>query len=77
MRNIGPVSRRWLAEVEIHTVEDLRACGAAAVYRMVRDLNSGVSRNLLWALEGAVQDVHWRVISPERKAELLREVGEA
>ena len=24
MRNVGPVSRGWLAEVEVHTLEDLR-----------------------------------------------------
>lgn len=71
MRNIGPVSRRWLAEIEIYSLADLEQVGPIAVYKMIRSTRGGkVSINLLWALVGAIEDIDCRKLSPERKAEL-------
>jgi hypothetical protein len=32
MRNIGPKSRAWLGEIDIRSLEDLRAVGAVEAY---------------------------------------------
>ena len=73
MRNIGPVSRRWLAEIEIYTLADLEQVGPIATYKMIKSMRGGkVSVNLLWALEGALEDIDCRDLSPERKAELRK-----
>ncbi|WP_415894933.1 TfoX/Sxy family DNA transformation protein [Neptuniibacter sp. PT34_22] len=70
MRNIGPVSRRWLAEIEIYSLADLEQVGPIATYKMIRSMRGGkVSINLLWALVGALEDIDCRDLSPERKAE--------
>ncbi|WP_415893715.1 TfoX/Sxy family DNA transformation protein [Neptuniibacter sp. PT8_73] len=77
MRNIGTVSRRWLAEIEIYSLADLEQVGPIATYKMIRSMRGGkVSINLLWALVGALEDIDCRDLSPERKAkfrELLKD----
>jgi hypothetical protein len=76
LRNVGPVSRRWLAEVGVVHRRDLERAGIVATFRMVRDLHPReVSWNLLWALEGALCDCDWRAVSEERKRELRAQVG--
>lgn len=73
MRNIGSVSRRWLAEIEIYTLADLEQVGPIATYKMISAMRGGkVSINLLWALVGALEDFDCRDLSPERKDELRK-----
>lgn len=75
MRNIGPVSRRWLAEIEIYTRDDLQQVGAVAAYRHIKEsYPQRANRNLLWALLGAELDQDWRVIPTEVKAAALRDL---
>lgn len=77
MRNIGPSSAQWLVEVGISSPDDLRRVGAAEAYRMVKAWRPwDVTLILLWALEGAIRDVDWMDVTPERRLELRREVGE-
>jgi DNA transformation protein len=74
MKNIGETSRKWLEDAGINSVEDLRAMGSVEAYEAVKETRDDVSLNLLWALEGAIQDVHWLEITDKtkdkRKAEL-------
>ena len=37
MKNIGPVSRKWLADIGIYTLEELRHVGAIAAYRFIKE----------------------------------------
>lgn len=77
LRNIGPTSARWLAEVGIDTPEELRRVGAAEAYRMIKAWRPwDVTLILLWALEGAINDIDWMDVTPERRLELRREVDE-
>ncbi|WP_198659120.1 TfoX/Sxy family protein [Nocardiopsis sp. FIRDI 009] len=78
LRNLGPASARMLATVGVRTAADLEALGAAEVYRRLRETGApGLSRNLLWAMEGALLDVDWRNLPPEIRTRLLAEAGEA
>jgi len=75
LRNIGPKSARMLAAAGIDSIEALRTLGAAEVYRRVRLTNpDGVSRNMLWALQGALMDMDWRDLPDEIKAALQAEI---
>ncbi len=78
LRNIGETSARWLAEVGIDSAEELRRIGAAEAYRMIKAWRPwDVTLILLWALEGAICDIDWMDVTPERRHELRREVDEA
>jgi DNA transformation protein len=74
LRNLGPVSERWLAEIGIADLDDLRRVGVVEAYLRVRDLWDGASLNLLYALEGAVEDISWQEVSAERKRQLRDEI---
>jgi hypothetical protein len=75
IRNLGPVSSRWLASIEVHDVEELRELGVVNAYRLLALRGHPVSLNLLWAMEAALRDVHWMEITPEDKDHLRAELA--
>lgn len=75
LRNIGKVSGEWLANAGIHSVEDLQEFGVIKAYCVIKSFETKVSLNLLWALEGAVQNLDFREITTQRKTELLNELN--
>ena len=72
LKNLGPVSEEWLRAVGIRSKEDLEKTGSVEAYLMVKRHGFNPSLNLLYALEGALSDVHWTELSDERKAKLKR-----
>lgn len=70
LKNIGPVSMEWLRAIGIVSREDLERIGAVEAYRLVKAHGFNASFNLLYALEAALQDVHWKALSPQAKAKL-------
>jgi TfoX/Sxy family transcriptional regulator of competence genes len=67
--NLGPASRRWLDAVGVRTRADLERLGAARAYARVVEAGFRPTLNLLWALEGALMDLHWsRVPAAVREA---------
>jgi DNA transformation protein len=76
LKNLGKTSAQWLHAVGIHTANDLRRYGAVAAYRAVRARGFRASKVLLYAIEGALHDMHWSELSAERKAELNTRLNE-
>ncbi|NLB59388.1 MAG: TfoX/Sxy family protein [Gammaproteobacteria bacterium] len=76
MRNIGPKSAAWLRQVGLHTRADLEAAGPVDAYMRVRRAGFRPSLNLLYALEGALNDCHWQEVPDERRKALV-EAAEA
>jgi DNA transformation protein and related proteins len=76
LRNLGPVSVRWLESAGITSVEELRRVGAAAAYGRV-SLREGraVSLNFLYSLYAALEDIGWDEVPERAKARLRREAG--
>ena len=70
MKNLGKTSAQWLHAVGIHTPSDLRRLGAVEAYRSVRARGFRASRVLLYAIEGALLDIHWNQLPEAHKAEL-------
>jgi DNA transformation protein len=76
--NLGPKSGAWLAEIGIHTPADLRREGAATAYARVKARHpKEASRNLLWALHGALSGERWDRLAPATKARLEAEAATA
>ncbi len=68
---IGKVSSSWLREVGIHTRGDLHRQGVVRVYQKVKHhRGERVSLNLLWALHGGLNDMHWTLIPPRERDRL-------
>jgi DNA transformation protein and related proteins len=76
MKNLGPASTQWLAEIGIQSLDDLRTAGAIPTYRQLKEMYpERVSLNLLWALEAAVRGIDWRELTPTDKAALKQQLG--
>ena len=75
LRNLGPKSEEWLAEVGIPDAETLAEVGAVEAYRRLQDAAiPGLSLNGLWAMDAALADLDWRELTPERKQQLLAQL---
>jgi DNA transformation protein and related proteins len=68
LANLGPASRRMLADVGVRTRADLEARGSVAVYLAVKARGHAASLNLLYALEGALLGLRW-----DRLPEVVKE----
>ena len=71
LRGLGPVSRRWLADMGLHTANDLQSVDVFGLYRQLKQHHSGVSRNLLYALIGAQENRDWREVARTDKTSIL------
>lgn len=68
--NIGAHAEQQLTEVGIDTAEALIEAGAEQAWLQVKTIDPGVCLHMLYGLEGAVQGIPKKNLSPERKAEL-------
>lgn len=73
--NIGPKSAAWLRQVGVRTLDDLKNLGAIGTFMKVKRAGFRPSLNLLYALAGAEQGVHWASLSPDYKNALVTEVS--
>lgn len=71
LRNIGPKSSAWLRQVGLRTREDLASAGTVDAFMRVKRAGFKPSLNLLYALEGALQDCHWQEVPEARRVELV------
>lgn len=71
LRNIGPQSQAMLRKAGITKLEQLQALGAVRAYALVKRHNAQASLNLLWALEGALSNLHWTEVAREHRTSLL------
>jgi len=72
LRNIGPKSAAWLRQVGLRSLEDVAAIGAVDAYMKVRRAGFKPSLNLLYSLEGALQDCHWQEVTEPRRTQLVQ-----
>lgn len=74
LTNIGNTSAHWLNAVGINSYEQLCDIGAAEAYIRIEKKGIRVSKVLLYALQGALLNVHWNNLEPSLKQQLLKEV---
>jgi DNA transformation protein and related proteins len=73
LKNLGMASVNILRAIGINTYADLKRTGAVEAYRRIRARDINVSKVMLYALQGALLDVHWNEIPPDLKAKLVTE----
>lgn len=71
IRNVGPKSAAWLRQVGIRTLDDLRRTGPVETYLKIKRAGFRPSLNLLYAMQGALEDKHWAELSEEAKHSLI------
>ncbi|WP_041522785.1 TfoX/Sxy family protein [Gilvimarinus agarilyticus] len=73
LKNLGMASVNILRAIGVNSYEDLKHLGAVNAYRRIKDREISVSKVMLYALHGALLDVHWNDLSPDLKASLVSE----
>lgn len=73
LKNLGMASVNILHAVGISTCAELRRVGAVEAYRKIKARDINVSKVMLYALQGALLDVHWNDLPPGLKEQLVAE----
>ena len=74
LKNLGPKSAEQIVAVGIDGPDEIRELGAAEVFHRVKSrFPDSTSLNLLWALQGALMEVHWHDVPDEIKRQILAE----
>ena len=77
LKGLGPKSEKLLHEIGIFTREDLESTGVAETFlKLQAHCKEKVSLNFLYAMQGALDDIHWTAVTREQKAYLLSRVEE-
>jgi DNA transformation protein len=76
LKNLGKTSAQWLHAVGIHTLSDLRRHGSVSAYQAVKARGFRASKVLLYAIEGALLNIHWNQLSPGIKETLNQQLDE-
>lgn len=73
LKNLGMASVNILRAVGINSYQDLQEIGAVGAYLRIKDRDINVSKVMLYALQGALMDVHWNDLPPDLKTQLVAE----
>ncbi|MFL0810981.1 MAG: TfoX/Sxy family protein [Agarilytica sp.] len=73
LKNLGMASVNILNAVGVNSYEDLSEVGAVEAFCRIKARGIHVSKVMLYALQGALMDVHWNDLTPELKAQLVAE----
>ena len=78
LKNLGPKTALWLADIGIHTEADLRARGIIPAYIELKARNPHVvNLMMLWAMQGALMDLNCLRLPDEIKQKLKQELQDA
>lgn len=77
LKNLGMASVNILHAIGVNSYDDLNKMGAVEAYLRIKNRGIHVSKVMLYALQGALMDVHWNDLSPDLKSQLLNEVEQA
>ena len=73
LKNLGAASVNILRAIGVNTYDDLKAMGSVNAYRRIKARGINVSKVMLYALEGALLDIHWKALPLDLKERLVEE----
>ncbi|WP_027328575.1 TfoX/Sxy family protein [Marinimicrobium agarilyticum] len=71
LKNLGMATVNILQAIGINNYNELREIGSVEAYRRIKARDINVSKVMLYALEGALMDVHWNDLPPDLKQQLV------
>ncbi|MBR9909536.1 MAG: TfoX/Sxy family protein [Gammaproteobacteria bacterium] len=77
LKNLGAASVNILHAIGVNCHDDLKKLGAVEAYSRIKARGIQVSKVMLYALEGALIDIHWNDLDPELKQQLLDQAEHA
>ncbi len=73
LKNLGTASVNILNAIGIHSYDDLKMLGPVEAYCRIKCRGINVSKVMLYAMQGALLDVHWNDLDPGLKQHLVSE----
>ncbi len=73
LKNLGMASVNILHAIGVNTYDDLKDLGSVEAYRRIKTRGINVSKVMLYALEGALLDLHWNELDIDLKGRLVKE----
>ena len=73
LKNLGSASVNILRAIGINTFQDLEQVGAVEAYCRIKNRGIHVSKVMLYALQGALMDLHWNELPGEMKTQLVNQ----
>ncbi len=77
LKNLGMASVNILNAIGVRSYEDLAEMGAVEAYNRIKARGIQVSKVMLYALQGALLNVHWNDLAPELKQQLVEDADQA
>lgn len=77
LKNLGAASVNILHAIGVNSYDDLKELGPVDAYNRIRARNINVSKVMLYALQGALMDVHWNDLDPDLKKKLVVDAEKA
>ncbi len=73
LKNLGIATVNILNAIGVHSRNELQAMGPVQAYVRIKQRGIHVSKVMLYALQGALDDRHWNELSQEAKDQLVME----
>jgi DNA transformation protein and related proteins len=73
LKNLGMASVNILHAIGINTYVDLRNVGAVEAYKRIKARDINVSKVMLYALQGALLNIHWNDLPQDMKLQLVND----
>ena len=78
LRNIGPTTSGWLADIGVSSLEELDALGSLEAYRRLKAAHPArVTIVALYALEAALLDIPWTNLPLDMRERLRQAANHA
>lgn len=77
LKGLGPKSQAMLARIGIETDEQFLASDPFVLFGRLKEQGLPVSLNLMYAMIGAQENIHWQAVKQERKLEILMRLDDA
>jgi DNA transformation protein len=74
LKNIGEVSEKMLNSIDVFTKEDIEDLGPVTIYFILKSRGFDVSMNMVYALQGAIMNLHWNELPSTVKNILVEQV---
>lgn len=74
LKNLGSVTEEWLNSIDVYTRGELEQLGPIVTYHMLKAKGYMVTNMLLYALQGALMDLHWKDVPENIKEQLVKEI---
>ncbi|WP_299982351.1 TfoX/Sxy family protein [uncultured Pseudoteredinibacter sp.] len=76
LKNLGIATVNILNAIGVHSRHELQCMGPVQAYVRIKQRGIHVSKVMLYALQGALDDKHWNELSQETKDQLVQDADD-